>query len=172
MKFKTHNDKDIDSTGISLCDYITISYDLLLRTFGAPAEGDKYKVDAEWVIEFEDGRVATIYNYKDGKNYNGRDGKAVENIKEWHIGGKDNSVIDIINDILKDSPLRLKNLEKFESVINAPTQDEWKTMLDCLEKYKDRLQEKDDKTGFEIDISYKIEKLSTVIPDNVINAFK
>ena len=32
----------------------------------------------------------TIYNWKDGKNYNGSSGIATTKLTEWHIGGEDN----------------------------------------------------------------------------------
>jgi hypothetical protein len=74
--------------GTSLQGYVTTTYADLVQTFGEPTrDGDGYKVDAEWIITFADGVVATIYNYKDGRNYCGEDGLAVEDITEWHVGG-------------------------------------------------------------------------------------
>lgn len=89
MKFQTHNDKQVNSGGTFLIAEIKTSYSKLVSLFGEPTVGDEYKIDAEWEIEFEDGTVATIYNWKDGKNYCGSDGLNVQNIKDWHIGGKD-----------------------------------------------------------------------------------
>lgn len=91
MKYQTHNTKTINICGTSLqgeCpDHTT--YKLLTTYFGKHADGDKYKVDAEWIIEFDDGTVATIYNYKSGKNYNGRSGTPKTKLTgtDWHIGG-------------------------------------------------------------------------------------
>ena len=68
--------------GIIKRDYATI-----VKTFGEPTKGFD-KTDAEWHIRFDDGSIATIYNYKDGINYNGEHGLPVEDIKEWHVGGK------------------------------------------------------------------------------------
>ena len=104
-KFKTHND-GIDwkvSIGTGLLDYLTIPYDIIVKTFGEPGESDGYKVDAEWEIEFEDGNVATIYNYKSGKNYLGEKGIPTKDIKEWHIGGRKRSVVKDVIDILNDT---------------------------------------------------------------------
>lgn len=87
MKF-TADDK-IDINGTSLQGHVTVAYADLVTKFGPPtSNGDGYKVDAEWCLKFEDGTVATIYNYKDGKNYLGAEGDAVEAITDWHIGGR------------------------------------------------------------------------------------
>jgi hypothetical protein len=96
MTFKTHNDKQIDLNGTHLQGYVITTFAKLIEIFGEPMEGDGYKVDAEWGIEFDDGSVATIYNYKDGKNYCGDEGLDVKDISDWHIGGLDKSVVEKI----------------------------------------------------------------------------
>lgn len=50
-------------------------------------ESDWTKCDAEWQIEFEDGTVAWVYNWKNGRNYNGPSGTPVEEITRWTVGG-------------------------------------------------------------------------------------
>ncbi len=87
MKFKTHNDKIIETNSTSLVGVIKVPYYELIKMFGEPMGGDGDKTDAEWEIEFEDGTIATIYNWKDGKNYNGDSGIPTEKITNWHIGG-------------------------------------------------------------------------------------
>ncbi len=86
MQFKR---ADIDRIyGTSLQGYCEVPYQRLVEVFGPHHhDGDGYKVDAEWVIEFEDGTLATIYNYKDGPNYCGEEGTPVADITDWHIGG-------------------------------------------------------------------------------------
>ena len=82
-------------TGTSLSGYIHVRYNELVEMFGEPLTGkdtDEYKVDAEWHLHLEshggnEGFV-TIYNYKDGHNYLGGDGKPVSAITEWHVGSK------------------------------------------------------------------------------------
>jgi len=87
--------------GTSLKGYLDISYQDLVMKFGEPpCVGDGYKVDAEWVLQFDDGDVATIYNYKDGKNYNGTSGTPVEEITHWHIGGKSPNIVDRVMKIV------------------------------------------------------------------------
>jgi putative N-acetylmannosamine-6-phosphate epimerase len=79
-----------DICGTSLRGYVHTSYKTLHNLFGKPnlpkAKEQGGKIDAEWILETPYG-IASIYNYKDGKNYNGRAGTAVKDITEWHIGG-------------------------------------------------------------------------------------
>lgn len=89
LQFTTHNDSEIEWHGTSLQGRIDATHKELCAIFGQPHGGDGYKVDAEWNVRFGDGTIATVYNWKDGKNYNGEDGTPVEQIKEWHVGGHD-----------------------------------------------------------------------------------
>ena len=100
MKFKTHNDKEIMCGGCFQGEILT-SYKNLVKLFGEPTIADGYKVDAEWLIEFEDGTIAAIYNWKDGKNYNGHNGTATEDIKDWHIGGNDQKAVVYVTEVVK-----------------------------------------------------------------------
>ena len=86
LKFETHRD-DIPFIGSHFQGRIDVSYNEIKKVFGLPTEGDSYKVDAEWEILFEDGVFATIYNYEDGKNYNGKHGIPKTKIRDWHVGG-------------------------------------------------------------------------------------
>ena len=102
MSFETHNTAPISAIGTCLQGYVTSDYSNIVQVFGEPIECDSYKVDAEWVICFSDGKIATIYNWKDGKNYCGDDGLDPEDIKEWHIGGKSTKVVSRIQKLLSD----------------------------------------------------------------------
>ncbi len=95
LKFKTHND-DIPFGGGHLQGYVIEDYSTLKSIFGKPHEGDGYKVDAEWDILFSCGTHATIYNYKDGRNYNGRKGTPKTKITDWHIGGTSKKSVDLV----------------------------------------------------------------------------
>jgi len=103
MNFKTHNDKEIDSTGTHLQGTINIDYKTLVKAFGEPNGSDGYKSDAEWDLLFDDGTPATIYNYKDGINYLDENGTPVEKITDWHIGGEDEKAVLHIEAVLKES---------------------------------------------------------------------
>lgn len=89
--------------GTCLQDYISVSYDRIVAKYGNPIEGDGYKIDAEWVIEWKDGLIGTIYNWKNGKNYLGKAGLKIERIEEWNIGGNDKVVAKRIRDDLLNS---------------------------------------------------------------------
>jgi hypothetical protein len=111
MKFVTHNDKDISADETCLQGYVKVSYADLVKKFGEPIDGDGYKVDAEWVIKFKNGEVATIYNYKDGKNYNGESGMSKENITEWHVGGHKKLVVGLVEEVLKEKTILKSAIE-------------------------------------------------------------
>lgn len=88
MKFKVaENEK---TNGTSLRGTVSTTYDEIIKIFGEPTyvESDPdEKVTAEWDIEFEDGVVATIYDYKE---YTGKPPLARY---DWHIGGHDTKAV-------------------------------------------------------------------------------
>jgi hypothetical protein len=106
MSFVTHNQSDarINVNGTHLQGYVSCSYDDLVKAFGEPLPGCD-KTDAEWHIQFTTADaqhvVATVYNYKDGRNYRGSDGMDTSNITDWHIGGIDKVVVDLIAQVLR-----------------------------------------------------------------------
>lgn len=81
--------EDNDTTGTSLSGYLEVSYQQLLELLGRHHDkGDAYKVDARWKLKIN-GKVITIYNYKDGRNYNRSNGLPVRDITDWHIGSSE-----------------------------------------------------------------------------------
>lgn len=98
MKYRTHNDEHINAVGTSYKGDLTTTYSKLVELFGEPrkASGDG-KVDAEWKVEFENGEVASIYNYKNGAKYGNPN---IETITEWTIGGYKSVVVELINELL------------------------------------------------------------------------
>ena len=98
MKFKKANPKS--ANGTSLMGEIDVSYTKLCKVFGEEhSSGDGYKTDAEWCLKFDDNGqvvIATIYNYKSGKNYNGNRGTATSRIRDWHIGGHDPRALELV----------------------------------------------------------------------------
>jgi hypothetical protein len=77
MKFKKAGWEAVNGTSLKGSVYTT--YADLVETFGEPeAGGDKTTV--EWALRFEDGTVATIYDWKTYATPMGP--------YDWHIGGK------------------------------------------------------------------------------------
>jgi hypothetical protein len=88
--------------GSHLQGYTISTFQNIVDKLGKPhSNGDAYKVDAEWAFKFEDGTVATLYNWKNGKNYCGANGLNVEDITEWNIGGFSPDAVDKIEEALK-----------------------------------------------------------------------
>lgn len=102
MEYKTREtDGSPVQCGGHLIGYIDVTYARLVKEFGHPnSDGDGYKTDAEWNMRFSDGTIATIYNWKDGKNYLGRNGMKVENITDWHVGGEDSKALSYVKEVL------------------------------------------------------------------------
>lgn len=82
INFVTHNqDPNIEIAGTAHTGSINATYAELCAVFGPPIkETERPKVHAEWHVQFGDGVVGTIYDW--------RSGGAVESVKLWHVGGK------------------------------------------------------------------------------------
>lgn len=83
----------------SLQGYVTATIDQLIEIFGAPNIEESWdeKVSTEFeFVDFEGNRLR-IYDWKE---YDGgwrcRDG----NVYEWHIGGSEAYVVEIVNEML------------------------------------------------------------------------
>ena len=100
---KVRSVNENNAVGTHLQGYVSTTYDKIVAKYGQPIEGDGYKIDAEWIIEWEDGLVGTIYNWKNGRNYLGEDGTPTEQIDEWNIGGHKPIVVKRIKDDLLHS---------------------------------------------------------------------
>ncbi len=89
-------EKTTNVGGTFLRGYIKASYEQLVKTFGEPhdPDGDNYKTDVEWAFEFADGTIATLYNWKNGKNYLGEaEGLELNDIYEWNVGGNSDKAV-------------------------------------------------------------------------------
>lgn len=98
MKYITHNQHHIDISGTHGQGQINATYKQLVSAFGNPlADGfDDYKSDAEWVVLFENGLIATIYNWKNGRNYLGPEGTPTELITTWNIGSNSPDAVKLV----------------------------------------------------------------------------
>ena len=83
---------------------IITNYQFLMDTFGKPIEFDANsgdgKVDVEWLIQFDDGTIARLHNWKDGPNYCGPDGTPVEDIMSWSVGGFSHEAVHQVSNAL------------------------------------------------------------------------
>ena len=101
MEYQTHNDVIIKTSGTGFEGTIKLDYYDIVSKLGHPHDLDGYKTDAEWEIEFYDGTVATLYNWKNGRNYCGKDGLDLHQIDEWHVGGFNGKALDKVNELFK-----------------------------------------------------------------------
>jgi hypothetical protein len=93
MKFRTDsNGSSIDNTGVSLRGTIQATLSQLTKVFGEPAlgvPGDRILI--EWVAEFEDGQVVTIYCWKIP------DMPDADAVISWCIGGRSEAARDMVH---------------------------------------------------------------------------
>lgn len=80
--------------GTHLQGEIRTTYDKLVKVFGNPdyqgSDGDR--VTCEWDIQFEDGTIATIYDWKEYET--------PLHLYNWHIGGKSSDAVDRVREQL------------------------------------------------------------------------
>ena len=88
MKFT--NEADVNGT--CLQGYMQAYYHQLVEVFGEP-EGGGDKTTVEWCLAFEDGTVATIYDWKEYETPTG--------LYHWHIGGKNNLAVARVTSTFK-----------------------------------------------------------------------
>lgn len=80
----------------SLKGYVTTTFAHIKSVLGDPIYGptnDPYdKVSCEWIITFQDGTTASVYDYKTGKTPMGE--------YSWHIGGNSSKAVEYISHLL------------------------------------------------------------------------
>lgn len=98
MKFTVSEDVDINGT--SLRGEVVATRKQIEAVFGKPTyRGDRYdKVTCEWDVEFEDGTVASIYDWK---RYSDGSPKMSEEY-EWHIGGATELAVEYVKACLSE----------------------------------------------------------------------
>lgn len=96
MNFTKANPMQVFGTG--LVGYVYTTYEELVKTFGEPITYGEFdsdgKVSVEWVIAFEDGTIATVYDWKQYELGTPKGGY------DWHIGGKDDNAVELVKDAL------------------------------------------------------------------------
>ena len=95
MKYKKLDMNEMKSNGTSLKGYVETTYKNITKKLGEESfyeNSSEEKTQSEWILEFKDGKIATIYNYKTGRT-------PIEKY-DWHIGGHDVEVVKRVQDIL------------------------------------------------------------------------
>ena len=95
----------------SLKGEFPITYAELGEIFGKPNYGpnnrDMDKVTCEWMIEFDDGTKASIYDYKTSRTPMGE--------YEWHIGGYDaNAYTHVVDCIIAHRDKLVKMVREYQ----------------------------------------------------------
>lgn len=87
MQVVAHDNWTTKVNGSSLRGYVCTTYGELVARFGQPlGAGDK--VTAEWLLEFSNGVVATIYDWKESETPYG--------VYSWHIGGHTGEAVELV----------------------------------------------------------------------------
>lgn len=99
MKYEVQEDFD-RVCGTSLKGHITALYSTLVAMFGEPMQGDGYKTQAEWVVEFYDEEedeyvIATIYDWK---QYD----RKPQQVIDWNVGGFKPSAVTLLQKAIED----------------------------------------------------------------------
>ena len=83
---------DNEGGGTSLQGFVLTTRQHLETEFGIPSEftADEDKVTTEWVIKFDDGNVATLYDWKLSRQ------PAFYQMYNWHIGGTSTLAVDLV----------------------------------------------------------------------------
>jgi hypothetical protein len=92
MNYKKVTTKE--ANGTSYMGSIQTTYSYLISKFGEPVSlksGDG-KVNCEWVLKFDDGVVATIYDWKTGS--------IPMDKYDWHIGGRTSKALEYVRSLL------------------------------------------------------------------------
>lgn len=102
MNHKTLLASDSDAvTGTFLVGHTKeVSRDQIQKAFGGPTfiDNDPYeKVTVEWVIQFDNGTLATIYDWKRYELGT----PAQDELYEWHIGGVSQNAVELVNSALE-----------------------------------------------------------------------
>lgn len=89
------NVEGIGIDGTHLQGEFSSSFQKIKSLFGDPIlSGPGDKTQAEWRIQFDDGTVATIYDWKEW-------GTSYENVKNWHVGGYNRKAFDAVKSMLR-----------------------------------------------------------------------
>lgn len=124
---------------------LNFHYQDLVAAFGEPgSDGDGYKTDAEWYIEFEGGLRVVIYNYKNGPAYMGSKVPTLDSVQVWSVAATPNHPDrhSALNFIIDAVALGMSSFaERIEALERDDDDDETKkakskSMLDLINERK------------------------------------
>ncbi len=91
------NKKGASVNGTNLKGVVETTYDAIVNLFGKPLGGSADgKTTCEWILEFEDGTVATIYDWKTGTT--------PKELYKWNIGGHTYKVLELLEKVMNIKP--------------------------------------------------------------------
>lgn len=100
--FETITYEDIDQleNGLALEGYVTATRRELAAKFGEPDMTGTVdnKVTTEWLLRFEDGTIATIYDWKRYEEAAGA--PDLDEVYNWHIGGQTTAAVYAVSGAL------------------------------------------------------------------------
>lgn len=101
MKFHTGATAPVNTDFTGLQGYIQATKRELVKAFGLPDQIALDKSSTYWSIRFEDGTIATVYDYF-------RNGAAVvapglDDVIGWHVGGHNRQVDLYVHQALRDA---------------------------------------------------------------------
>ena len=123
---------------------LNFHYRDLVAAFGEPgSDGDGYKTDAEWYIEFEGGLRVVIYNYKNGPAYMGSKVPTLDYVQVWSVAATPNHpdrhsalnfIIDAVALGMSSFAERIEALERDDD--DEAKKAKSKSMLDLINERK------------------------------------
>ena len=91
MDFRKAPNETTDGTWLQ--GHVDVTYSRLIEVFGPPhSAGDGYKTQAEWCLRFDDGTIATVYDY--------RNRLTPERTRNWGIGGFEKRALERVLEVL------------------------------------------------------------------------
>jgi hypothetical protein len=97
MTITFENSPKVSINGTCLQGYIETTYDELVNVFGKPTKLEGDKVTVEWTLQFLDGTVASIYDWKLSETPMG--------VYNWHIGGKSQHAVNLVHQVHNQVPV-------------------------------------------------------------------
>ena len=161
---------NVDTISTSLHGYLEATYLDLVKAFGEPTydNGEEDKVTKEWSIEFTDGTVATIYDWKSSR--------ALQGLYQWHIGGENKIAVANVHEVYEDRLAEKAGGGKWTFVEKEEDQDEdtvfYKLLYDADEASIEIAQRRWNKITLKYDYAWNLnlsareDVLISLLPSN------